>query len=301
MNVLLTGATGFVGSRLAVLLREAGHQVSTVSRGPSGDHDWSDESLAAGVKGADAILHLAGAGIFDKRWSPTYKQVMTESRLDTTRRLAQLAAATRERAGTAEGKAPGGVRRFITASAVGYYGASDGDDLNEESPTGADFLARLCQQWEAAAEPARQAGISTASVRIGVVLGQGGGALAKMLLPFKLGLGGPMGSGRQWMSWVHLDDLCALFVHLLEHEEATGAFNGTAPNPVRMTDFAKALGRQLHRPAVLPAPGFAMKLLLGEVAYVLLTGQCALPKRSLEAGCAFRYGELDAALAQLLG
>ncbi len=288
MKILLTGATGFVGSALKARLEAAGHEVLTVSRGPSGDHDWSPESLAAGVEACDGIVHLAGAGIFDKRWSDSYKREMVDSRVETTRRLGALAAEK-------------GCKVFVTASAVGYYGASDTEGLDETAPPGDDFLARLCVEWESAADAARAAHIRTACVRIGVVLGPDGGALKQMLTPFKLGVGGPIGSGRQWMSWIHLDDLCALFQRVVEDEDWQGAYNGTAPNPHRMKDFAKTLGRVLRRPAFLPTPGFAMKLLLGEVADVLLTGQHVVPRRALEGGFTFRFPDLESALRELVG
>ena len=286
MNVLLSGSTGFVGSRLREHLVRAGHEVRGVSRGPGADHDWSQESLAAGVSWADAVIHLAGAGIFDRRWSAARKEELVASRVTTTERLATLVAEHR-------------TGRFLTASAVGYYGASDASGLDEGSPVGSDFLAGLCQAWERAAQPARDAGVSTATVRIGVVLGRGSGALAKMLPPFRFGLGGPLGSGRQWMSWVHIDDLCRLFLFLLEQDGCEGAFNGTAPTPERMSSFAKTLGRVLRRPALLPVPGFVLRCALGEVAEVLLTGQHVLPRRALEAGFVPRYPDLEAALRDL--
>jgi uncharacterized protein (TIGR01777 family) len=189
---------------------------------------------------------------------------------------------------------------LLTASAVGYYGARDDEGLDETAPPGEDFLAQLCVQWEAAAEAARAGGVRTAAVRTGVVLGRGGGALSRMLTPFKLGLGGPMGSGRQWMSWIHLEDLCGLFITALSDESWEGPFNGTAPQPERMADFARTLGRVLHRPTVLPTPGFAMKLLLGEAADVLLTGQHVVPTRALAAGFTFRFPDLEPALRDLL-
>ena len=289
MKVLLTGATGFVGARLLAVLRGAGHEVRTVSRRPgAGDHDWSDASLAAGVEATDAVIHLAGAGLFDRRWNPRFKQELVESRVRTTEQLATLMA--RKGSGV-----------LLQASAIGYYGASDAVGLTEDSPPGDDFLAELCAAWERAAEPAREARLRTAAVRIGVVLGPGGGALAKMLPPFKLGAGGPLGSGRQWFSWVHVDDVCGLFAHLLERPDAAGAFNATAPGPVRNKDLAKALGKVLRRPAVLPTPGFAMKLLLGEVADVLLTGQHVLPRASEAAGYTFVHRELEPTLRELLG
>jgi uncharacterized protein len=286
VKVLLTGGTGFVGGRLAQLLNNEGHEVLLVSRRAGADFNWSDASLSAGVQAADAVIHLAGAGILDKRWSAAYKRELVESRLCTTRQLAELAAKH-------------GTGCFLTASAIGYYGPSEVEGLEESAPASNDFLGKLCGDWEAAAEAAREAGIRTASVRIGVVLGQGGGALSRMLTPFKLGLGGPLGSGRQWMSWIHLDDLCGIFLALLPKDSCQGAYNGTAPHPVRMGEFTKTLGRVLRRPAVLPVPGFAMKLLLGESADVLLRGQHVVPKRVLEEGFVFRFPELEPALRDL--
>jgi len=288
MKVLLTGATGFVGTHLKTRLEGAGHTVLTVSRGPSGDHDWSDASLSAGVAASDAVIHLAGAGIFDKRWSDAYKREMIDSRVDTTRKLAGLCKQHE-------------VGCFLTSSAIGYYGAREEPGLDESASPGDDFLAKLCMEWEAAADEARQAGVRTCTVRTGVVLGLGGGALKAMMPPFKLGAGGPLGTGLQWVSWVHIQDLCSLFVHLLENESSSGIYNGTAPNPVSMTQFARALGRALGRPAFIKTPGFAMKLLLGGVASVLLEGQHVRPVRAMGEGFVFLYRDIDTAFAELVG
>lgn len=288
MKVLLTGATGFVGSHLARALERAGHAVLPVSRRPGPGFDWSPESLARGVAEADAVIHLAGENIVAKRWTPERKQELWSSRRDTTRQLAALVAARRPRC-------------FLSASAIGYYGASDDAVLTEGSPRGQGFLAELCADWEAATEEAAEAGVRTAIVRIGVVLGRGGGALAKMLPPFRLGLGGPIGDGRQWMSWIHLDDLCALFVRLCEHERASGIFNGTAPEPATSREFARALGRALHRPAIFPVPAPVLRAALGEAAGMLLTGQRVLPRRALEIGLTFEHPTLAGALEDLVG
>jgi uncharacterized protein (TIGR01777 family) len=289
--VLLTGATGFVGSRLAERLRENGHTVRTVSR-KGGDHDWSEPSLKAGVEAAEAVIHLAGENLFGRRWSAKQKQLLVESRVMTTQLLAQLAG------GCPKEQRP---EVFLTASAVGYYGPSEQVGLTEDAPFATDFLGRLCERWEQATLRAERAGIRVAHVRIGVVMGPGGGALAKMLPPFKLGLGGPLGSGKQWVSWIHRDDLVDLFIHLLEHDGLEGPFNGTAPDPVTMKQLARTLGRVLHRPAILPVPGFVMKLALGEVADILLTGQHVIPKKARESGFTFTYPELEGALKQVLG
>jgi hypothetical protein len=290
MKVLLTGASGFIGSHLSTHLVAAGHQVLPVSRHAAtadGTFDWSDASLARGVQQADAVVHLAGENLFDKRWTTRQKEVLQSSRTELTGKLARLIASRKPSC-------------FISASAVGYYGDSPDAHFTESSPRGKGFLADICGGWEAATSPATNAGVRTAITRTGVVLGQGGGALSKMLLPFKLGLGGPIGSGRQWLSWVHIDDLVSLYLFLLEKPAASGAFNATAPQPVTMKAFAAALGRALHRPAILPVPGPMLKLALGEVADVLLTGQYVEPRRACDAGFSFRFAGVDGALRDIL-
>jgi hypothetical protein len=288
VKILLTGATGFIGGRFTRLAEARGHQLLPVSRTPrSGGFDWSPASLEAGVAAADAIVHLAGENLFGKRWTERQKQVLVESRVEPTSRLAALAAARRPAA-------------FVSASAVGYYGPSERPGLDEEAPPGRDFLATLCQRWEESTAAATVAGVRTAITRFGIVLGREGGALQQMLPPFKLGVGGPIGSGRQCMSWVHADDAAALILFLLETESARGPCNVTAPNPVTMRDFARTLGKVLHRPAALPVPGFALRLALGEVADVLLTGQHVVPRRASEAGFQFRFPTLEPALLDLL-
>lgn len=287
MKVLLTGGTGFVGSRLGPQLERRGHTVLVVSRRRGAAYDWSDASLERGVRESDAIVHLAGENLSAKRWTAKQKQLLWSSRYDPTRKLAALAAAR-------------GSSAFVSTSAVGYYGASDDTPLDERSPRGAGFLADLCADWEAATDVAAESGVRTCIVRTGVVLGRGGGALAKMLPLFKLGLGGALGSGEQWMSWIHIDDLVALYARLVEDSQRSGIYNGTAPEPVTMKHFARELGRALHRPAVLPAPAPMLRLALGEMADVVLTGQRVLPRRALEAGHSFAYPALDAALAELV-
>jgi uncharacterized protein (TIGR01777 family) len=290
MNVLLTGASGFVGSHLSKRLRAAGHQVLPVSRRSASGadvYDWSDTSLARGVQETDAVIHLAGENLFDKRWTAKQKEVLRSSRTQPTTKLAKLVAARKPTC-------------FISSSAVGYYGASQDTHFVESSPRGPGFLAGLCGEWEAATSAAADAGVRTAIVRTGVALGPGGGALSKMLLPFKLGIGGPLGSGRQWISWIHIDDLAALFQFLLENPGASGPFNATSPQPVTMKVFARSLGRALHRPAIFPVPGPMLKLALGEVADVLLTGQYVEPRRARENGFSFRFADIDSALRDVV-
>ncbi len=285
MRILLTGATGFVGSYVTRELQKAGHTVAVVSRS-KGDYDWSEESLRKGVQETDAVCHLAGEPIVG-RWTASKKEEIRRSRVETTSLLARLLAEK-------------GSGTLVQASAVGFYGDRGDEQLDETSAPGQGFLTDVCQAWEDAAAPAREAGIRVASVRIGVVLGADGGALKLMKLPFQLCLGGPLGSGKQWFPWIHVGDLARLFVHLLETETAEGPYNGTAPVPVTNKDYSKTLGRVLGRPAFLPAPAFAVRLALGEMADMLLGGQRVDPKRTQAEGFTFQFTELEPALRDLL-
>jgi uncharacterized protein (TIGR01777 family) len=287
MKVLLTGATGFVGTHLTERLEAAGHTVLPVSRRADALYNWSGASLMRGVHESDAVVHLAGENLFAKRWNAKQKQILWSSRYDGTRTIATLVAERKPAC-------------FVSASAIGYYGAHGDEVLQEGAPRGQDFLADLCADWEAATSPAAEAGVRTAIVRIGVVLGPDGGALSKMLTPFKLGVGGPLGDGKQWMSWVHVEDLVALIAFLLENPKASGVFNATAPRPVTMNELSSALGRALHRPAMFRVPAPMLKLALGDVADVLLTGQRVEPRRAREAGFQFRFTDIDAALRDIV-
>ena len=287
MKVLLTGATGFVGGHLARALIARGDEVLPVSRRPGVGYDWSDASLARGVAEADVVIHLAGENLFGRRWTTRQKARLRSSRIDTTRKLAALVAARRPAC-------------FVGASAIGIYGAHESATFDESSPRGAGFLADLCAEWEASTSAARDAGVRTVVVRSGVVLGLEGGALAKMLPPFRLGVGGPLGGGRQWVSWIGVDDLVRMFLALVDDARAQGPFNGTSPEPVTMNELACALGDALHRPAFFRVPGPVLEIALGEVAGTMLTGQRVLPRRALELGFAFEHPEIEAALRHLL-
>lgn len=294
MLVALTGSTGLIGSALAPALREAGHEVLVlVRRDPiaPGEVGWDPDggSLDAGaLEGVDAIVHLAGENI-GKRWTTTTRQRVLDSRVKGTELLAE-AAARLDR--------PPSV--FLCASAVGYYGNRGDETLTEDSPRGSGFLADVVEAWERAATPARDAGIRTVHMRQGIVLSRHGGALAKLLLPFRLGLGGRVGSGRQWWSWIGLEDVVGAYLYALEHPLA-GPVVVAAPHAVTNRDFTKALGRVLRRPTVFPLPGFAVKAMFGQMGEeMLLGGQRTEPAALAEAGFSFLHPDLDAALEQAL-
>ncbi|HVS18738.1 MAG TPA: TIGR01777 family oxidoreductase [Planctomycetota bacterium] len=291
--VLVTGGTGFVGHRLQGALVASGHTIEVVTRTPE-----RHRSASSGVSYVpwlpelgreQAIVHLAGEPLFARRWNASVKAELRASRVDPTRRLVE-----------AMRSAPTRPEVFVCASAVGYYGDRGDETLDESAAPGEGFLAEVCQAWEAEALRAEELGVRVVRLRIGVVLGSDGGALARMLTPFKLGLGGPIGSGAQWFSWIHRSDLCALIVRAVDDPAFSGAYNAVAPQSVTNRDFARALGRVLQRPAFLPTPAFALRLALGEVTDVLLESQRCVPRAAQAADFTFRFPELDAALADVL-
>src|SRR4051812_15413526 len=296
MDVAVTGSSGLIGTALVDALGAGGHRVVRVVRGAPGADAiaWDPKAGtidAAGLEGLDAVVHLAGAGIGDRRWNDAYKRELVDSRVLGTGLMARtLAALTR----------PPGV--LVSASAVGWYGDRGDEVLDEASAPGTGFLAELCQRWEAAADPAREAGIRVAHTRSGVVLSPRGGALKKELPLFKLGLGGRFGTGRQWQSWIALDDEIAAILHLISSDLA-GPVNLTAPTPVTNAELTKTLGAVLHRPTVLPVPSFGPKLLLGpELASVVLyEGQRVMPEVLLASGFRFSQPSLEGALRSMLG
>jgi uncharacterized protein (TIGR01777 family) len=300
MKVFLTGGTGFVGKFLCRELILKGHDITILTRRErppaslkngirfvSGDPKEEGPWMAE-VSQHDWIINLAGSSIFTK-WTEDAKQMLYDSRILTTRNLVTALA--------------GGDRHqlFCSTSAPGYYGPRGEEELTETSPPGQDFLARLAQDWEAEAAKAQDLGIRTVITRFGIVLGQGGGMLEQLVPLFKSFVGGPVGSGEQWLSWVHQMDLARAFLFLPEHPDLTGPVNFTSPNPVRNRDFAKAMGQALGRPAFMPAPAFMMRLMLGELADVVLTGQRILPQKLSAAGFEFLYPAIDKALQHLLG
>ncbi|HMN95306.1 MAG TPA: TIGR01777 family oxidoreductase [Phycisphaerales bacterium] len=307
MRVLVTGASGLIGSALSAALRSRGDAVVRLARGRDDDRGSDSAGGAGAVRrwdpasgsidpsifdGIDAVVHLAGEPIAAGRWTQSRRTALRTSRVEGTTALAE---------GIARLGAESRPKVLLSASAVGWYGDRGDEVLAESSAPGGDFLATLCRAWEAATLPAREAGVRVAIIRTGLVLSTEGGALAPMLRVGRLGLLGPVGSGEQWMSWIHIDDEVALMLRLLEDATLEGPFNATAPNPVRNRAFVTELGHALRRPAILPMPAFAVRLLFGAMGdALLLSGQRVEPRRALDAGFAFRYATLPAALAALL-
>lgn len=301
MRVLVTGATGFVGRRLCQVLSDSGCQVTALSRRPevareivpclSQVYAWRPVEEAPPLESlepAEAVIHLAGESVVG-RWTACKRQAIRESRVLATRNLV-----------AAMGQAKARPRTLVSASAIGYYGDQGETELTESMPAASDFLGEVCGHWEREGARAEDAGIRVVHLRIGVVLAAGGGALDAMLPPARFGLGGPLGSGRQWWSWIHREDLIGMVQHVLTGENLSGPFNATSSNPVRQKDFAKVLGRVLSRPAFLPTPGFALKLFLGGFAVELLSSKKVLPGRIQESGYRFRFPELEPALREIL-
>lgn len=300
---MITGGSGLIGSVLTDELAGAGYEVVVLSRSPervtglpSGARavEWdarSSEGWAHEVQGARAVVNLAGEGIADGRWTEERKRRIRSSRVGATRAVVEAVEAASERPEV-----------LLQGSAVGYYGAREGDErLTEEAEPGDDFLAEVTVEWEAASRPVEELGVRRCLLRTGVVLSTEGGALPKMALPFKLFAGGPAGDGSQWVPWIHLRDEVRAIRFLLETEDARGPFNLTAPEPVTNAELSRALGEVLGRPSLLRAPGFALRLALGEMADVVLEGQRAVPGRLEEAGFAFEFPDVRGALRDLVG
>lgn len=307
MKVVVAGGTGFIGAPLCRELAGAGHEVVALSRNVPA----AQKTLGAGVKvmrwdpgageipaealdGADGIVNLAGESIASGRWTRERKERILASRIQATRSLVEAAGRARE---NGRQERP---RVLVNASAIGFYGPHGDEELREDALAGQDFLARVCLAWEAEAKKAEVLGLRVVTVRIGVVLGEGGGALARMVTPFKLFAGGPMGTGRQWFSWVHRDDVVGIIRFALEHENVRGPVNATGPEPLTMRDFSGTLGRVLGRPSWLPVPGFLLRVALGEMSEMLLNGQRVLPAKAIEAGYRFRFTTAEEALRRVL-
>ena len=302
MKIIVAGGTGFIGQALSAKLCQAGHHVTLLTRRrgetlqPSGPTftavEWDGKTAgewAQYLDGADAVINLAGASIADGRWTDARKQLLTESRITPTRLLVE-----------AISRCSSTPHTLINASGIGYYGAGDDQERDENAPQGSGFLADLCLAWEREALRANEFGVRVIPLRIGMVLGPNGGALAKMLPPFQSFLGGPIMPGTQWVSWIHRDDLIGLIQWLLVTQQVSGPINAVAPESVIMAQFCTALGQILHRPSWLPVPSFILNIMLGELATLMTTGQRVVPKKALSAGYQFQYPQLDLALRDIL-
>jgi len=300
-RILLTGATGFIGTLLRDQLLKEGHLLTIVTRNPlriRGEQaknqkfiSWEKESLLEGVRNQDVIIHLAGESIAGKRWNDEIKKRIYDSRIQTTRKLVQAISSV------GKDQRPG---LFISASAVGIYGDRGDTVLTESSSHGSDFLSQVCIDWEAESRKAEDLGVRVANPRIGIVLGDGGGVLDKMLLAFKLFAGGPVGSGRQYLPWIHILDVCRGLRFPMENESLSGPYNLCAPEPVTMKEFAAAMGHVLHRPSRLKVPSWALKLGLGEAADPVTASLRAIPEVLTKSGFEFDYTDLEEALADLI-
>ncbi|MEN9204807.1 MAG: TIGR01777 family oxidoreductase [Thermostichales cyanobacterium DRC_bins_46] len=301
MRVTVLGGSGFVGQGLIPSLLAAGHQVQVLTRDPqsaakrlptavtvTGYHPLEPSTWANALAGSQGIINLTGESLAGTRWTAERKAAIQRSRITVTEALVTAIRSLEEKPEV-----------VINSSAIGYYGPRGDEDVDETSPPGRGFLAEVCQAWEAAAQPLQELGVRLLIVRTGIVLGPGGGVLAQLTPIFQAFLGGPVGSGQQWFSWIHRQDLVNQMLFALDHREVQGVWNGTAPHPVRMVEFCQTLGQVLARPSWLPVPGLALELLFGEAAQVILTGQKVLPRRPLEAGFSFQYPELLPALQQI--
>lgn len=305
MKIAITGGTGFVGTRLIQKLSNSEHNLVVFTRDKQrGERTFPKKAfpnveiveynpLQAGswqneIANSDAIVNLAGAGIADQPWTPERKQEILDSRLETTKYIVE-----------AIKQADTKPQVLVNASAVGYYGTSETATFDETSGAGNDFLASVCQKWEATAKEIENTETRLVILRFGIVLGEGG-ALGKMLTPFRLFAGGPLGTGEQWFSWIHLDDLVNLIQETINSAAYQGVYNATAPNPVRMSELCETLGEVMQRPSWLPVPEFALKLLLGEAAQAVLEGQNVIPKRTQEQGFTYQYPTLKPALANIV-
>jgi uncharacterized protein (TIGR01777 family) len=306
MRVFITGATGLVGTRLVQRLRQRNDEVVILTRRAAFARERFDSACTVvegdpvqsgpwmdSIGDSDAVVHLAGENVFGRRWNADFKTLLHDSRVKSTENVVKaLSQSPHTSAGVA--------KVLVNASAIGYYGAHGDEELTEDSPPGNDALACVCIAWENAARAVERSGVRLAIIRIGVVLDREGGALKKMLTPFKMFVGGPVGSGKQYVSWIHHEDLVGLFLLALDRIEIRGPMNGTAPNPVTNKEFSKALGRALHRPSFMRTPRFMLRVMLGEVAGLITTGQRVVPRKALEAGYSFKFPDIDGALQDVL-
>ena len=299
-TLLVTGASGFVGSRLGSAAAETGHRVIALSRTPETVaapyaervEAWKPDTElvpSSVLNDIGAVVHLAGETI-GTRWNPDKKQRIRDSRVNSTNQLVESLSKVETKPEV-----------FVCASAIGFYGDSGDEEFTEDSPPGNDFLAEVCQDWELAAQKAENLGIRVVRIRLGHVFGKDGGLLGKMLPPFYMGLGGRLGSGSQWMSWIHIDDVAGIILYAIENQNVNGALNATAPIPVTNIEFTKTLGRVIRRPTLFPVPTFALKLRYGEFTDFMLMSQRVLPEKTLSMGYEFRYADIETALQASFG
>ena len=301
-KIIITGATGSIGKILCEELAKRGNEITVFTRNPA-----QAKTLIEGVKefvkwnyeipedwksylnGKDIVIHLAGMSIAGKRWNSTYKNLISESRIISTRNLTKAIEEAKHKPSI-----------FISASAVGYYGNAGDNLLVEESENGSDFLSQVCKNWEAEAEKVARLDIRSLSISTGIVLDKGSGALKKILLPYKFFVGGPLGSGNQWFPWIHIDDLIRIYLYAIENNSVNGIINAAAPNPVLMKNFANTLGKILHRPSLFRIPLFALKIAIGKAAESVVASQRVVPKKLMESGFKFKFENVEDALRDLL-
>lgn len=301
-KIVITGATGLIGKKLVNALVNRGDEVIIFSRNsekaksilPKAKKfvEWNykkPDNWKSEINGVDAVIHLAGINLFSKRWNDAFKKEVLESREVSTRNLADAIKSCGNKPGV-----------LVSASGIGYYGNCGDKILSEESPVGNDFLADVCKVWENEAKKVEQSGVRSVQVRTGLVLSTEDGALKQMLPPFKFFIGGPLGSGKQWASWLHIDDIVGVYIHAIDNTKLSGAVNAASPNPVRMKEFAKTLGKVLHRPSLFPVPQFVLKIVVGEAAEVVTASQRVDVKKLLNNGYQFKFKELESALKNLL-
>jgi uncharacterized protein len=301
-KIIITGATGSIGRNLVQELSARGDEVIVFTRNPekakkkianAGKYvKWEYENTAAWMhemRGADIVVHLAGANLGAKRWNEDYKKLAYDSRIVSTRNLVEAIKRTEQKP-----------KAFICSSAVGIYGNRFDEVLNENSTSGNDFMANICKDWEKEAEKVEQYGLRRVSIRTGLVMQKDEGVLKKMILPFRLFIGGPLGSGRQWFPWIHIDDIVGIYLHAIDNDNVSGATNGTSPGIVTMKEFAKTLGKILKRPSLFPVPKFAMKIAAGEIAEYAVMSQRTSVEKILHSGYKFKFENLEEALKDLL-
>lgn len=310
MNILITGGTGFIGSALSQEFSSSGHKVIIASRRKTPPKlenieivRWDIQTPLSSeiMSGIDAVINLAGESIASGRWTKRRKELILSSRINTTRALVESMKQISPNPSLLKGDKGGLPKVLISASAIGYYGPHGDEYVTEDTPPASDFLAEVCKGWEEEALKAQEFGVRVVLIRIGGVLESDGGALPVMAIPFKFFLGGSIGNGRQWFSWIHRDDVVGIIKYALENESLSGPVNATAPQPVTNKEFSSAIGKALGRPSWFSVPGFVVKLTLGELGGILLTGQRVLPEKALKAGYQFKYPEINEALRAIFG